>query len=288
MVDGDGTPTPSVSETSIKVPRVVEVECAKPLDSIGCPPSRESDERTRATANGDNGGLQKLDRDWAKNLSPNDVLELRAGNCDVWNRLISGCTGSVLALIWKRVREREAAKDISQDAWVHATRAVDSFGHKGNNFYAWILRIADNAAIHYLRKKSQNVRMLADHAAGAARGPISEQHQMAIKKRVGNRTGPIEERIARAAHPSPTNRPSMGAEEEIRAVVEAEMCTLTDEDQQLVRSLVLEGHSHREAAKTLNIPLGTLKTRWNKIQGAFRERVRLRLGLAGGWPHGDH
>ena len=52
----------------------------------------------------------------------------------------------------RRVKDTETAKDLTQETWLKAFRAINTF-RADASFYSWLYRIAENVCIDYYRKR---------------------------------------------------------------------------------------------------------------------------------------
>ena len=77
-----------------------------------------------------------------------------------YRELISRYQRPVYSLIFRMVRNRELAEDLAQDTFVKVLNAIESYRPE-YKFSSWIFKIANNAAIDHLRRRSRG-----DHAAG--------------------------------------------------------------------------------------------------------------------------
>lgn len=130
--------------------------------------------------------------------------------------------------------------DIQQDAWLKAWRALAAFDGRAQ-FKSWVVRIALNAAADALRLLSR--------------------------------------RKAIDVHPSDLSvaalLPQPGAIGRVEAGVLARdvrrcLAPLSGRERRMVRAVLVEGQTHREASLTFGMPLGSVKTT------LYRARVKMR------------
>ncbi|MBI3981484.1 MAG: sigma-70 family RNA polymerase sigma factor [Gemmatimonadetes bacterium] len=79
------------------------------------------------------------------------VAWARQGREEAYRERLRRYQPSVFALIYRIVRHRERAKDLTQETFVKALNALDSYRPEFR-FAPWILRIANNRAVDYLRR----------------------------------------------------------------------------------------------------------------------------------------
>jgi RNA polymerase sigma-70 factor (ECF subfamily) len=79
------------------------------------------------------------------------VARVLAGAEDAFRTLVLRYQRPVYGLIVRMVRERELAEDLSQEGFLMAYRALDSYGPR-RKFSSWLIKIAHNATIDHLRR----------------------------------------------------------------------------------------------------------------------------------------
>ena len=91
-------------------------------------------------------------------LSDFDEQELVAraqnGDTEAFNPLVYKYQQKIYNLIYRKVRDRETAKDLCQEVFLKAWQALPNF--KGQSvFYSWLYQIAVNRSIDFLRKRNR-------------------------------------------------------------------------------------------------------------------------------------
>lgn len=146
-------------------------------------------------------------------------------------------------------RLRRLARAISRDAadaddLVQATveRALNHRGQwrPGTRLDSWMFRIMKNAWIDEVRARSRRAKLFEPEEAG---------------EHVGDEGAAILEARLQAAE------------------VKGAMPELPEEQRLAVALVLVEGLSYREAAETLEIPIGTLTSRLVRGRGALLERL---------------
>lgn len=79
------------------------------------------------------------------------VSRFQNGDTDAFNPLMLKYEKKIYNLIYQRIRDREIAKDISQEVFLKAFKALPNF-KGGSAFYSWIYRIAINCSIDFQRQ----------------------------------------------------------------------------------------------------------------------------------------
>ena len=96
--------------------------------------------------------LEQIDEDELVNRFQN-------GDIEAFNPLVLKYEKKIYNLIYQQIRDRETAKDISQEVFLKAFKALPSF-KGGSAFYSWIYRIAINSSIDFQRQRNRS-RVLA-------------------------------------------------------------------------------------------------------------------------------
>ncbi|MGH7594073.1 MAG: RNA polymerase sigma factor, partial [Gemmatimonadales bacterium] len=106
--------------------------------------------------------------EWAA-LSDQEVVRHAArGREAAYRELIRRYQRPVFSLIYRMVRDRELAEDLAQETFVKVLNAIESYRPE-YKFSSWIFKIANNAAIDQLRRRSLDTISLdgSPHAATA-------------------------------------------------------------------------------------------------------------------------
>jgi RNA polymerase sigma-70 factor (ECF subfamily) len=179
------------------------------------------------------------------------VQRAQRGESGAFDALVRRYQHKVVKLVMRYVRNPTEAEDIAQDAFIKAYRALPRF--RGDSaFYTWLYRIAINTAKNSLASRSRNpVRLDADGGGDD-----------------DDRPG-LEERMIDAATPE-----ALALTEEIRATVTAAIDQLPDDLRTAIMLRELEGLSYEEIAKTMDCPVGTVRSRIFRAREAVDERLR--------------
>ena len=89
---------------------------------------------------------------------PTDEKELverfQNGEQEVFNELVIRYQGKIYNLVYKYVSNSETAKDLSQEIFIKAFRALPNFKRQ-SAFYSWLYRIAINLCIDFIRQQKR-------------------------------------------------------------------------------------------------------------------------------------
>lgn len=92
--------------------------------------------------------LEQIDEDELVNRFQN-------GDVEAFNPLVLKYEKKIYNLVYQRIRDRETAKDISQEVFLKAFKALPNF-KGGSAFYSWIYRIAINSSIDFQRQRNRS------------------------------------------------------------------------------------------------------------------------------------
>jgi RNA polymerase sigma-70 factor (ECF subfamily) len=97
------------------------------------------------------------------------VERARNGDSDAFGELVVRYAASVSALAYQHVGDWEAARDISQTAFLKAYRSIDSL-RESQSFRVWLFRIAINESVDFIRlSRTQKQTQL-----GTSHGTVEE------------------------------------------------------------------------------------------------------------------
>ena len=183
-----------------------------------------------------------------------EVVELaKAGRESAYRELVRRYERPVFSLVYRMVRNREQAEDLSQETFVKVLNAIESYKPE-YKFSSWVFKIANNAAIDHLRRRELDTLSL-DGSPHAETPEMIEATALQIGS-VGESA--LDEVLAR----------------ELGGSIEDGIRLLRPEYRTCILLRHVEGRSYEEIAEILNLPLGTVKTY------IHRARNELRISLA--------
>ncbi len=190
--------------------------------------------------------------EWARLSDQEVVLQAREGRQAASRELIRRYERPIFALIFRMVRDRELAEDLSQETFVKALNAIGSYRPEFK-FSSWIFKIANNAAIDHLRRRELDTLSLegSPHAA-------TPEAMQATALQIGNREeSPLEAVEAR----------------ELGSAIEAAIGRLRPEYRSCILLRHVEGRAYEEIAEILDLPLGTVKTYIHRARNELRQML---------------
>jgi len=101
------------------------------------------------------------DADW--------IEQIRAGDTTAFEKLMDAYQQPMLAFIARLIGDAEEARDIAQEVFVRAYRAIQvpRFRLKRASLSTWLFQIARNAAIDVLRKRTRKPFLSVERFAGS-------------------------------------------------------------------------------------------------------------------------
>ena len=171
-----------------------------------------------------------------KKLSEDELVALLKGNDPKGlHFLYDNYSGPLFGVILRIVGSQEMAEDILQDSFVKIWKKISSYDKSKGRLYTWIVNISRNTAIDSLRVKDYDFKSKNQRLDNSVRS-INRQYNVSTK---------ID---------------TIG----LKAVVEK----MEPGSKSIIDKLYFEGFTHEEAARELNMPVGTLKT---KLHNAIRQ-----------------
>lgn len=177
------------------------------------------------------------------------VARAREGREPAYRELIRRYERPVFSLVFRMVRDRELAEDLTQETFVKALNAVESYRPEFK-FSSWIFKIANNAAIDHLRRRELQTLSL-EGAPNAVTPEAIEATALQLRDRLEN---PLEELEAR----------------ELGGQIEAAIARLRPEYRSCILLRHVEGRAYEEIAEILDLPLGTVKTYIHRARNELR------------------
>ena len=177
------------------------------------------------------------------------VARAREGREPAYRELIRRYERPVFSLVFRMVRDRELAEDLTQETFVKALNAVESYRPEFK-FSSWIFKIANNAAIDHLRRRELQTLSL-EGSPNALTPEAIEATALQLRDRLET---PLEELEAR----------------ELGGQIEVAIARLRPEYRSCILLRHVEGRAYEEIAEMLDLPLGTVKTYIHRARNELR------------------
>jgi RNA polymerase sigma-70 factor, ECF subfamily len=190
-----------------------------------------------------------------QDLPDDELITLcKARDEDAFATLLERYKSRVFTLAYRMLGQREEAEDVAQEAFIHVYRAIDSF-RVGDKFSSWIYRITSNLCIDHLRRRK--------HREISMDAPVDPEGE--IKREYPDKARGPEGQVI---------------DKEFKTALEKAILSLSP----AYRSVVVLRHVHNlayeEIARTLDLPLGTVKTRLFRAREILKRKVTA-MGMLG-------
>ena len=176
------------------------------------------------------------------------VRAAQRGDLDAYNRLVRAHERQAYAVALRLLRRPEQAEDATQDAFIQAYRALDTF--RGGSFRAWLMRIVTNRCYDMLRSAQPPCRRLARRSDCSRR----------------SRTG--------AAPPRPMTRSGARRRRNWGGCSKRRLPRSPDDQRVTVLLCDVQGYAYEEVAQITGVALGTVKSRLSRARAALRDGLR--------------
>ena len=181
------------------------------------------------------------------------VERLRAGEAAAFDRLVEERSGEVYALLYRLTEDAEEARDLTQETFLRAFQHISRF--RGDaDLKTWIYRIAINQARNrwrWWRRRRRDQTVSLDLEGGERQEPLS------ASLADHGRRDPEQETLSR----------------ERERVLRRALQTLSRPFREAVILRDVEGLSYEEIAATLEISIGTVKSRLSRARLELRRKL---------------
>ncbi|MFQ5490305.1 MAG: RNA polymerase sigma factor [Phycisphaerae bacterium] len=173
------------------------------------------------------------------------VLQCQQGDAAALKTLISRWQPRLARLAWRLTADREAARDVVQDAWLAIVRGLRRLDDPAR-FRSWAYRIVNNKCADWTRRR-------------VVQRSVARDLQNAAVTKAADQTGKTD---------------STGEVASMRQALKR----LPDEQRSILSLHYLDGMGVADIARVLDVPVGTVKSRLyharNRLKQAM-ERVEL-------------
>ena len=167
------------------------------------------------------------------------VALLQQRNEKAFSYLYDNYSGALYGIVNAVVTDKEVANDVLQNVFINIWRKIESYDASKGRLFTWMLNIARNAAIDELRSKGYNNSL--------KNISMPENNEIA-----GAVTGPAIDDVG----------------------LQKVLGQLKGEFRVLVDMSYFQGFTHEEIARSLDIPLGTVKTRIRSALTQLRTMIQ--------------
>lgn len=180
------------------------------------------------------------------------IERLRAGEPAAFNRLVEERSGEVYALLYRLTEDVEEARDLTQETFLRVFQSIDRFRGEAD-LKTWIYRIAVNQARNrwrWWRRRRRDATLSLD----AQR----EEHESPLGLRLRSETASPEQETL---------------EHERETILHRALRSLGRSYRETVILRDVEGLSYEEIATTLEISVGTVKSRLARGRMELRRKL---------------
>lgn len=167
------------------------------------------------------------------------MRRIAAGDARAFEQLYQQYAGVVLNLCFRLLRDREDAKDLTQEVFVRAFTDAGSFQHRAHPL-TWLYRIATNLCLNHLRRKKRQ-----EHYGSVLDGELLFQNRLA---------------------PAPERPDEELERQEAQSLVWRALGSLPPAQRAVLVLQKYEGLSCQEIAKVLDCSVGSVQSRLHRAK----------------------
>jgi RNA polymerase sigma-70 factor (ECF subfamily) len=165
------------------------------------------------------------------------VKQAQRENLAAYDELVRRYQERIYATLYHMTSNHEDANDLTQDAFIKAYRALNSF--KGDSsFYTWVYRIAVNKTINFLKQRKNRVHMSLNDL------DFNAEHNPDLVALISEKTPRRDLNLA-----------------ELQEKLNTAMQKLSDTHRLVVTLHDVQGLSHEEIGKIMDCNVGTVRSR---------------------------
>jgi|LakMenEpi03Aug12_release.lakeMendotaPanAssembly.Ray.scaffolds.fasta_scaffold01439_17 RNA polymerase sigma-70 factor (ECF subfamily) len=185
------------------------------------------------------------------------------GDRDLFGVLVKRYEREVFGYLKRYLGDQQLAEDAFQATFIAVFRKAEQF-ESGRTFRPWLYTIATNKAIDAQRaKKRSRLRSLDADVSNSGNSSQSHGRQSSMLEQLVDTTADVQGDSARSE-----------TRQEVRDALEE----LNDISKQVIHLVYFQGMKYSEAAETLDIPIGTVRSRLHmairKLQEVWQRKNR--------------
>lgn len=172
----------------------------------------------------------------------------QSGDMQAFNSIVERHQRAVYATCLRMLRDPQLAEDATQDAFVRAWNAIESF--RGGIVRPWLLRIATNRTYDILRSRARRPAQSLD-------------------------AQPYESEPEWTTQTSPAEQPEQFASRgELSEVLQAALLSLPEDQRLAIVLSDVQGYGYDEIAQVMDVATGTVKSRISRGRARLREYLQ--------------
>jgi RNA polymerase sigma-70 factor, ECF subfamily len=169
-----------------------------------------------------------------------------AGESPKFELLVNRYQQRIFAVLFAMLGNRQDAEDVTQSAFVTAFRKLDKFENR-SSFYTWLHRIAFHQAIDLQRKKARTTKRHMSQ-------DISES---------------MHDASADLETPA-----TIAVKNETAMQIQFALSKLANDQRNIIVLRDLQGMDYAEIASTLDLPIGTVRSRLHRARLELRDLLK--------------
>lgn len=178
-----------------------------------------------------------------EDIEDQELMELiKSENLDAFNELYSRYGRLVFNLAYKWTRNINEAEEVTQEVFEKIWVRRNTYVMKKSKVSSWIYKICQNTAFDFLRRKKKTSYL------------DESQLDFLVDDNIN-----LENEIEMHA---------------IRQLLRNAIADLPKEQQEIIKLMYFEGKTQKEIAASLNIPLGTVKSRVKLAMTKLRRKIK--------------
>lgn len=180
------------------------------------------------------------------------IERLQAGESQAFDIFVTRYSADIYALLYRLTEDAEEAGDLTQETFLSALKAIKKFRGEAD-LKTWLFRIAVNESrnrFRWWKRRSREKTISLDAPVGNSETPIHETMS-------GNTKNPEENAIQR----------------ERQNALKNALLALPDIFREAIILCDIEGLSYEEIAQTLDVNIGTVKSRIARGRDALRKKL---------------
>lgn len=176
------------------------------------------------------------------------ALSAQQGDLNAFNRLVLEFEDLAFNIAYRMLGDSDSAADATQSAFIAAYRHLSSY--RGGSFKSWVLRIVTNTCYDELRRQKRRPTIPLE--------PIMEDSDDEIES----------PNWLKDDQPSPE---SQLESTELQDAIQKCLNKMKNDFRMMVILVDIQGMDYQEAAESMNIPMGTIKSRLARARGKLRD-----------------
>ncbi|MBX3112686.1 MAG: sigma-70 family RNA polymerase sigma factor [Fimbriimonadaceae bacterium] len=173
--------------------------------------------------------------------------QVRGQDLDAFSKIVDAYQARIYGFVKRMVRSDEEALDISQEVFIRAFQAVDRFDGR-SGLRTWLFRIAHNLCVDRARRNERAPSFVSLEPTESDDGP----------REVADERWNPEHAVL---------------QDELRDVVDAALATMSEKLRTVLLLHDKEDMGYEEISKTVDVPVGTVKSRLFLARAHLQEHV---------------